>query len=366
MTHYDNQTQGTAWYDHKEVNLANNVSRLIFEVASVDVQLLRPDVLDCVEDNTFACVYPIDQVEDHAFSMELVNGVLEGDYNIKLMVTDMASGSVIFNEASAESPMTLAPHERASASWAAVAPSSGWTDGGNYNFSFYAELADDGSASGNTWDFTISMADMIDVAILSNPTDQNRLSRVKEDLSSMGMTYTQLYVEDWDRYVTSTWMNHYNKILLPWQTTINVEAGNYYTELNAEGGSDGLSPMAVIKNRMSAGATLEMHLGPYSNIFQDPLSNLPYDINVANRNVEGNFVTHTDTAVVDWHHPLLSDVNPVAFISFNGGHHVAESTLITTLTDVDNIPQVCQGSISAPFGSIHCLIDDATGSTDSL
>jgi hypothetical protein len=366
MTHYDNQTQGTAWYNHKEVNLANNVSRLIFEVASVDVQLLRPDVLDCVEDNTYGCVYPIDQVEDHAFSMDLVNGVLEGDYNIKLMVTDMTSGSVIFDEASAESPMTLIPHERSSASWAAVSPANGWTDGGNYNFSFYAELVDDGSISGNQWDFSISMAESIDVAILSNPTDQNRLSRVKADLDAMGMTYTQFYVEDWDRYITSTWMNHYNKILLPWQTTVNVEAGNYYTELNAEGGSDGLSPMAVIKNRMQAGATLEMHLGPYSNIFQDPLSNLPYNINVANRNVEGNFVSHSDTNVVDWHHPLLTDVNPVAFISFNGGHHVAESTLITTQTDTLNIPQVCGGPISAPIGTFHSIINDASDSTASL
>ncbi|MCS5535472.1 MAG: hypothetical protein NZ802_06425, partial [Candidatus Poseidoniales archaeon] len=297
MTHYDNQTQGTSWYNHKEVNLANNVSRLIFQVASVDVQLLRPDVLDCVEDNTYACAYPIDQVEEHAFTMELVNGVLEGDYNIKLMVTDLDSGSIIYDESSAESPMTLSPHQRSQASWAAVAPASGWTDGGNYNFSFYAELASDGSNSGNAWDFSITMSDSVDVAILSNPTDQNRLSRVKEDLDAMGMTYTQFYVDDWDRYVTSTWMNHYNKILLPWQTTINVEAGNYYTELNAEGGSDGLSPMAVIKNRMQAGATLEIHLGPYSNIFQDPLSNLPYDINIANRNVEGNYVTHSDTSV---------------------------------------------------------------------
>ncbi len=366
MTHYDNQTQGTAWYNNKEVNLANNVSRVIFEVASVDVQLLRPDVLDCVEDNTYGCVYPIDQVEDHAFSMDLVNGVLEGDYNIKLKVTDMSSGSIVYDESSAQSPMTLVPHQRSSASWAAVSPASGWTDGGNYNFSFYAELASDGSPSGNPWNFIISMADSIDVAILSNPTDQNRLNRVKEDLDAMGMTYTQFYVDDWDHYVTSTWMNHYNKILLPWQTTTNVEAGNYYTELNAEGGSDGLSPMAVIKNRMQAGATLEMHLGPFSTVFEDPLSNLPYNIDIADRNVEGNFVTHSDTSVVDWHHPLLADVNPVAFISFNGGHHVAESTLITTQTGTLNIPQVCGGTIGAPIGTFHSLINEASDSTASL
>ena len=33
-------------------------------------------------------------------------------------------------------------------------------------------------------------SDNIDVAILSNPTDQNKLQRVKQDLSSMNKTYT--------------------------------------------------------------------------------------------------------------------------------------------------------------------------------
>ena len=364
MTHYDNQTQGTAWYNHQEVNIANNVSRVIFQVASVDVQLLRPDVLDCVGDNTYACVYPIDQVEDHAFTMELVNGVLEGDYNIKLKVTDTDTGSIVYNEASAESPMTLSPHQRSSATWAAVSPSSGWSDGGNYNFSFYAELAADGTISGNTWDFPISMADSIDVAILSDPTDQNRLNRVKEDLDAMGMTYTQFQENDWTRYITSTWMNHYDKILLPWQPTINVEGNDgYYTLLNTQGPL-GLTPMDVIKNRMQAGATLEMHLGPYRSVYEE--GHLPFDINVALRNVEGNQVEHSDTMVMDWHHPLLADVNPVALISFNGGDFVAESTLITTQTENVNIPQVCGGTISAPIGTFHSLITDNTDSTASL
>ena len=366
MTHYDNQTQGDAWYNTKEVNLANNVTRLIFEVASVDVQLLRPDVLDCVEDNTYSCVYPIDQVEEHAFSMDLVNGVLEGDYNIRLKVTDMATGSVVFNEASAESPVTLTPHQRSSASWAAVAPASGWMDGSTYNFSFYAELASDGTNSGNTWDFVITMADSVDVAILSNPTDQNRLKRVKEDLQSMGMTYTQFYVEDWERYITSTWMNHYDKILLPWQTTVNVEAGGYYTELNTASGSDGLSAMDVIVNRMKAGATLEMHLGPYKNTYDDPLSGLPYGITVVNRNTAGSFVTHDDTRVNDWYHQTMADVNPVAFISFNGGNHVAQSTLVTTQSNTLNIPTVCGGSIADPIGTFHNIIRMESDVTASM
>ena len=360
MTHYDNQTQGAAWYNHKEVNLANNVSRLIFEVASVDVQLLRPDVLSCVTENSVGCVYPIDQVENHAFSMDLINGVLEGDYNIKLTVTDLATGSVVYDDSSAESPITLAPHQRSQATWASVSPTNGWTDGGDYHFSFHAVLAADGTSSGNTWDFNITMVDSVDVAILTGHNDQQRLTNVIEDLDAMGMTYTQYSSADWDRYITPTWMNHYDKILLPWQVAPFYET--YYSMLAASS-NGGLSPMDVIKNRMSAGATLEIHLGPYNAQYNQP-NTMPYDINVVNR--DSDRVTHTDTRVMDWHHPLLNDVNPVAFISFNGGNHVAKSTLISTQTGSLNIPQVCGGSISQPIGTFHNLIADSSDSTASL
>ena len=84
---------------------------------------------------------------------------------------------------------------------------------------------------------------------------------------------------------------------------------------------------------------------------------MPYDMNVA---TEFNPVTHTDTMVMDWHHPMMMDVNPVAFISFNSGAHVAKSTLITTQPDSDNIPQICNGPISAPMGTFHSLINDAS------
>ena len=252
-------------YNHKEVNLANNVSRLIFEVASVDVQLLRPDVLSCVTENSIGCVYPSDSVEDHAFSMDLINGVLDGDYNIKLTVTDTSTGSVVYDETSDEGQMSLIAHERNTATWAAVSPSggNGWTDGTEYHFRFHAELVDDGTSSGNTWDFNITMVDDVDVAILTGHNDQQRLTNVIEDLDAMGMTYTQFSSADWDRYITPTWMNHYSKILLPWQVAPFYET--YYEELAADG-SGGVSPMDVIINRMRAGATLQVHLGPYLSL----------------------------------------------------------------------------------------------------
>ncbi|MDP6900137.1 MAG: VCBS repeat-containing protein [Candidatus Thalassarchaeaceae archaeon] len=362
ITHFDNTTMGTAWYNHKEVNLANNVSRLIFEVASVDISLLRPDVLDCVED-AVGCVYPIDQVEQHAFSIPLINGVLQGEYDIKLKVTDMSTGSVVYDQASDESPLDLAPHDHSAASWASVVPSSGWVDGHMYNVTFYAQLTD-GSSSGNVRYYHIGMADSVDIAILSNPTDQSRLDRVKDDLDAMGMTYTQFRVDDWDRYVTPIWMNHYDKILLPWQTENNVVNGFYYDQLSTTRASDGLSPMDVITARMQAGATIEMHLGPYRSAYQG--GKLPYDMDVLNRNTAGNEITHDETLVMDWYHPMLASVNPVAFISFNGGHHVAESALDTSQVQNTQIPQVCGGRISDPLGTFHTLIVDSNDNTQAL
>ena len=361
MTHFDNTTQGTAWYDHEEVILGNNVSRLIFEVASVDVALLPPDVLDCVEASD-ACVYPIDAVEQHAFTVPMINGVFDGDYNIKLKITDTSNGATVFDEASDDSPITLAAHERGSASWAAVVPGSGWVDGHTYNLTFYAEQTD-GTASGNQRYFSITMKDTVDVAILSNPTDQGRLGRVTEDLAAMGMTYTTFQVDDWDRYVTPIWMNHYDKILLPWQTEYNVQKG-FYDQLSTTRASDGNSALSVITDRMKAGATLQMHLGPYDSAYQG--DKLPDGMDVLDRNAAGNMVTHSDTLVQDWHHPMMQDVSPVAFISFNGGNHVAQATLGTSQVQTTQIPATCGGRISAPLGSFHSIIADADDPTQSL
>ena len=46
---FDNTTQGTDWYGAQELLLSNNLTRIVFDVASVDVLLRPPDVLSCVE-----------------------------------------------------------------------------------------------------------------------------------------------------------------------------------------------------------------------------------------------------------------------------------------------------------------------------
>ena len=62
----------------------------------------------------------------------------------------------------------------------------------------------------------------MNVLILSNPTDQNRLQRVKLDLESMGKTYTQLEVNDWETYATPDWIEHYYKVLMPGKPIITL------------------------------------------------------------------------------------------------------------------------------------------------
>ena len=99
-----------------------------------------------------------------------------------------------------------------------------------------------GEDSGNERYFSIEFLDNIDVAILSNPTDQNRLQRVKQDLSSMNKTYTQLEVEDWNVYGMEDWLEHYSKVLLPWQTDYSVEYGDYYELLEPQTPTTPTSP----------------------------------------------------------------------------------------------------------------------------
>ena len=93
----------------------------------------------------------------------------------------------------------------------------------HYNISFFASLLETGESSGNERYFPIVFEDQIDVAILSSPTDQNRLQRVKADLDAMNKTYTQIETEDWDFYGKMDWLEHYKKVLLPCQTDYNVE-----------------------------------------------------------------------------------------------------------------------------------------------
>ena len=361
-TLFDNDIEGTSWYNMSEITTANNHTQIIFSIASADITLMQPDILDCVSDITYKCVYSIDDSSEHSFSVPLLNGVIAGEYELSMKIVDMTTGQTVFEGADDNSPHELDPHQRDWANWSS--PYSDWYDGHEYNISFFATLTEDGERSGNDRYFEIEFFDTIDVAILSNPTDQNRLQRVKQDLESMGMSYTQLSVSDWERYATEDWLDHYEKILLPWQTDYNVVYGEYYETLAETRDSDGLSVTEILEAYMVNGGTLEIHLGPYRNEYQP--NRLPFGMDIAMRNQWNNTVTYDDLVITDAYHPLLNNVDTAAFAGIHGGSHVALAGLDTAQVQFDQIPQVCGGRISDPVGTFHTLMRSESFDTQSL
>ena len=185
-------------------------------------------MLDCVGDVTYECVYPISPTSAHTYSLPILNGVIEGVYEVTMTVVDTTTGQTVWQANSDNGPFDLVPHQRTFANWSVGSNvevgSSGmfnsWEDSRKYNLSWAAKLVSDDSDNGNVRFFEITFMDHIDVAILSNPTDQNRLQRVKSDLEAMGMVYTQFRTSEWEDYVTQDWAGVYDKILLPWQTEL--------------------------------------------------------------------------------------------------------------------------------------------------
>jgi len=361
-TIFDNTLEGTSWFNKSETNLANNHTSIIFSIASADITLMQPDILECVSDITYKCAYTFDDTSEHSFSVPLLNGVIAGEYELTMKIVDMNTGQTVFEQAADNSPFDLDPHARDFANW--TTPYTEWYDNHQYNISFFATLYESGNSSGNDRFFEIDFFESIDVAILSNPTDQNRLQRVKEDLQSMGMTYTQLQVGDWERYATADWFNHYEKILLPWQTDYNVVYGDYYEILSETRESDGLAVTDVLESYMVNGGTVQMHLGPYRNEYQP--NRLPFGMDIAMRNQWNNTVTYDDLVVADAYHPLMNNVDVAAFEGINGGSHVALAGLDTAQVQFDQIPQMCGGRISEPLGTFHTLLRSSTFDSQSM
>ena len=365
-TIFDNTDPLTSWYNESEINTANNHSSIIFSIASADITLLQPDVLECVADITYECVYPIDDASAHSFAVPLLNGVIAGEYEITMKVVDLDTGQTVYEEDSDNGPFDLEPHARAQANW--TNPYNSWYDGHTYNISFYGILTEDSEPSGNDRYFEIQFYDNIDVAILSNPTDQNRLQSVKKDLEAMGKTYTQLRLENWDTYGTPDWVEHFDKVLLPWQTDYNVYYGEYYEALAETRESDGLSLTETLEDYMTGGGTVQMHLGPYRNEYQP--NRLPFGMDIAMRNqvnfTVDNRIHYSNLSIIDRYHPILSNVDPVAFSGVHGGSYVALAGLDTAQVQSTQIPQVCGGRISDPIGTFHTLIRDSVYDSQSL
>ena len=188
----------------------------------------------------------------------MLNGVIEGIYEVTMKIVDEDTGQTVYEGPSDNGPFVLDPHQRGQANW--TAPYDLWFDSHTYNISFQSTLVGTGELSGNERFFSIEFLDNIDVAILSNPTDQNRLQRVKQDLSSMNKTYTQLEVEDWNVYGMEDWLEHYSKVLLPWQTDYSVEYGDYYELLGTPNPDNAdITLTETLIEFMREGGTLQVH-----------------------------------------------------------------------------------------------------------
>ena len=98
MTLMDTTDPTTAWYNAEEVNLANNISSIMFSIASAEITLMQPDVMECVTDITYECVYPIDDQAMHSFSVPLLNGVIDGDYTLTMSIKDLTTNQQVFEQ----------------------------------------------------------------------------------------------------------------------------------------------------------------------------------------------------------------------------------------------------------------------------
>jgi hypothetical protein len=365
-TLFDNTDPLQKWYNKSEVNLANNYTTIMFSIASADITLMQPDILDCTTDITYACVYTTNKNEfgtygssSHDFVLPLLNGVIEAEYELTMKIIDEDTGQTVYEENSDNGPFDLVSHERSWANW--TAPYSSWYDGHTYNISFFANFTQDGNSSGNERFFVIQFYDQIDVAILSNPTDQNRLQQVKNDLDEMNLTYTQLRVSDWDTYATPDWIEHYNKVLLPWQTDYNVVYGDYYEIMDTTRETDGLSVVDVLENFMVEGGTVQMHLGPYQNEY-DP-GRLIFDMAIKDRNqynfTTDNRINYGDLSIDDPYHPILKGIDKVTFSGIHAGDYVAISGIdVDSQVQANQIPATCGGRISVTGGTFHTLMRD--------
>ncbi len=200
----------------------------------------------------------------------------------------------------------------------------------------------------------------------------------------MNKTYTQLEVEDWDVYGMEDWLEHYSKVLLPWQTDYSVEYGDYYELLGTPNPDNAdITLTETLIEFMREGGTLQVHLGPYYSDYDDiqnPNSpdRLPFGMNVVMRDHHNDTVDHRvlseNVSLIDPYHPLMSGIDPSSLSGINGGTHVALSALDLNQVKSENIPQVCsdgapggtEGGKISDGGTFHTIIRDSENPSQAL
>ena len=160
------------------------------------------------------------------------------------------------------------------------------------------------------------------------------------------MTYTQFEINDWNTYFDAGWFTHYDKIILPWQEQLVAKD----TQFGGDGYYQYLGEPArrtVLENFMSAGGTVQAHLGPLgSQIYgldQGLAGRLPFGLDIQSRDTTETQVTYATMDLADPYHPVMDNIDVNAFQGFDANSGVAQAVLNTKSVSSNNVPETCDG-----------------------
>ncbi|MEC7508219.1 MAG: hypothetical protein VX965_04180, partial [Candidatus Thermoplasmatota archaeon] len=169
---------------------------------------------------------------------------------------------------------------------------------------------------------------------------------IKQDMAILGMSYTQYEINDWATYFDAGWFTHYDKIILPWQDVLVAKD----TQFGGDGYYQYLGEPArrtVLENFMSAGGTVQAHLGPLgSQIYgldQGLAGRLPFGLDIQSRDTASTQVTYSTMDLADPYHPVMDNIDVNAFQGFDANSGVAQAVLNTKSVSTNNVPETCDG-----------------------
>ena len=93
MTIFNNTDNTTNWFEKPEISQANNVSTILFEIANADITLLQADVSTAspMRSTPAYTDQPTGQ-QSHNFAVPMLNGVIEGIYEVTMKIVDEDTG----------------------------------------------------------------------------------------------------------------------------------------------------------------------------------------------------------------------------------------------------------------------------------
>ena len=144
----------------------------------------------------------------------------------------------------------------------------------------------------------------------------------------------------------------------------NDEGGKGYYELIGSS-----SRQSALKNFMSAGGTVQVHLSSATDYYGYSSSTgeslLPFDMQIQPRNTPETRITYSNMEVADPYHPILDGVDLAAFQGFDQFGTVTEAIINTKSASSTAIPRAC-GGYSEEGGSFQRLIQSQADSQDTV